>query len=188
MHREMASKVAPYILRRTADILTKHLPPLTQLVVFCRPSVVQVGRPTREPSERCRSERQAEHLAPALSVHACIWIWICIPIPLHLPPSQLELYTHLLRQSSACFSGSSADTGASLAIITALRKLCNSPSILLRQRDKAPPPTDGSGASGSRLDAWLEGIAPQLEDAASTSAVIEASGTRSPCMPLASRV
>ena len=60
--REMASKVAPYLLRRTADILTKHLPPLTQLVVFCRPSVIQVGCPARPPSVMCRCKQQAEAL------------------------------------------------------------------------------------------------------------------------------
>ena len=60
--REMASKVAPYLLRRTADILTKHLPPLTQLVVFCRPSAIQVGCPARPPSVMCRCKQQAEAL------------------------------------------------------------------------------------------------------------------------------
>ena len=40
--KEMADKVAPYMLRRTSDILNKHLPPLSQLVVFCRPSETQV--------------------------------------------------------------------------------------------------------------------------------------------------
>ena len=65
-----------------------------------------------------------------------------------------------------------------MAIITALKKLCNSPSILLsHQWDKAAPSADSSGAAGSsRLDSWLMGIAPRLAEAASTSAAIQASG------------
>ena len=36
---------------------------------------------------------------------------------------------------------------------------------------------EGKGAAGSsRLDSWLKGIAPQLAEAASTSAAIQASG------------
>ena len=39
---EMMGKVTPFILRRTADLMNKLLPPCTALVVFCRPSDWQV--------------------------------------------------------------------------------------------------------------------------------------------------
>ena len=36
-----ARRVEAVVLRRTADILARYLPPLTTLVVFCRPSPLQ---------------------------------------------------------------------------------------------------------------------------------------------------
>ncbi|KAG2442443.1 hypothetical protein HXX76_002529 [Chlamydomonas incerta] len=41
--RELQSKVSVYILRRTQALLAKHLPPLTSLTLFCRPTEQQVS-------------------------------------------------------------------------------------------------------------------------------------------------
>ena len=40
--RELGAHVASFVLRRTQDLLVKHLPPLSQWVVFCKPSAMQV--------------------------------------------------------------------------------------------------------------------------------------------------
>ncbi|EFJ40540.1 hypothetical protein VOLCADRAFT_99672 [Volvox carteri f. nagariensis] len=40
---ELQSKVAVFILRRTQALLAKHLPPLTSLTLFCKPSDQQIG-------------------------------------------------------------------------------------------------------------------------------------------------
>lgn len=35
--------VSAFVLRRTAEVNSRYLPPLTTYVVFCRPSPLQVG-------------------------------------------------------------------------------------------------------------------------------------------------
>ncbi|GLC51026.1 hypothetical protein PLESTB_000458000 [Pleodorina starrii] len=40
---ELQSKVSVFILRRTQALLAKHLPPLTSLTLFCKPSDQQIG-------------------------------------------------------------------------------------------------------------------------------------------------
>ena len=40
-NEELASLTSPFILRRTADILSKYLPPKTEYLLFCRPTTAQ---------------------------------------------------------------------------------------------------------------------------------------------------
>ena len=40
--RELASRVDSFVLRRTNEINARYLPSLTNYVVFCRPSDLQV--------------------------------------------------------------------------------------------------------------------------------------------------
>ena len=40
-NEELASLTSPFILRRTADLLSKYLPPKTEYVLFCRPTTAQ---------------------------------------------------------------------------------------------------------------------------------------------------
>jgi DNA repair and recombination protein RAD54B len=40
--RELGRKVSCFVLRRTADIIAKYLPPLTTYIVFCSPTALQV--------------------------------------------------------------------------------------------------------------------------------------------------
>ena len=40
-NEELASLTNPFILRRTADLLSKYLPPKTEYVLFCRPTTAQ---------------------------------------------------------------------------------------------------------------------------------------------------
>ncbi|PNH03572.1 DNA repair and recombination protein RAD54B [Tetrabaena socialis] len=40
---ELQLKVSAFILRRTQALLAKHLPPLTSVVLFCKPSELQLG-------------------------------------------------------------------------------------------------------------------------------------------------
>eukprot|EP00798_Chlamydomonas_sp_ICE-L_P002367 gene2367-8676_t len=91
---ELQSKLAFLVLRRTAaEHLAKHLPRLSQYVVFCRPT-----------------------------------------------SSQLKLYRHVLKNSNA-------DENI-LATITALRKLCNAPSLLLADTAHQPKPATTSSVPG----------------------------------------
>lgn len=41
-HSELQSKVSVFILRRTQALLAKHLPPLTSLTLFCKPTDKQI--------------------------------------------------------------------------------------------------------------------------------------------------
>ncbi|KAK9822627.1 hypothetical protein WJX81_000343 [Elliptochloris bilobata] len=89
---ELARRVEAVVLRRTADVNARFLPPLTKFVVFCRPS-----------------------------------------------PLQVQLYEALLRSKavSALLTGGSGSVagGNILGVITALRKLCNHPDLLLPAGD-----------------------------------------------------
>ena len=41
--RELSRRVDSFVLRRTNEINARYLPPLTNYVVFCRPSDLQVS-------------------------------------------------------------------------------------------------------------------------------------------------
>ncbi len=40
---ELNALTAPFILRRTQDVISKFLPPKTEMVLFCRPTQTQVA-------------------------------------------------------------------------------------------------------------------------------------------------
>ena len=42
VYRELARRVDSFVLRRTSEINARYLPPLTNYVVFCRPTDLQV--------------------------------------------------------------------------------------------------------------------------------------------------
>lgn len=78
---ELASLTSKFILRRTADILSKYLPPKTEYVLLCRPTAAQAST-----------------------------------------------YQHVL--ACPAFQGALGSSEASLQLITVLKKVCNSPSLL----------------------------------------------------------
>lgn len=43
VRRELQDKVSAFVLRRTQQILSKHLPPLSVFTIFCKPSKLQVS-------------------------------------------------------------------------------------------------------------------------------------------------
>ncbi|KAJ5614732.1 DNA repair and recombination protein [Penicillium herquei] len=88
--RELTSK---FILRRTADILAKYLPPKTEYVLFCNPT-----RP------------------------------------------QAQIYQAVL--ASPIFQSAMGNAESALQLITILKKLCNSPSLLsAKNNDNSPNET-----------------------------------------------
>ncbi|KAJ5991833.1 DNA repair and recombination protein [Penicillium sp. IBT 35674x] len=87
--RELTSK---FILRRTADILAKYLPPKTEYVLFCNP--------TR---------------------------------------SQATIYQAVL--ASPLFQSAMGNSESALQLITILKKLCNSPSLLTAKNNTSPSET-----------------------------------------------
>ena len=105
---ELASLTSTFILRRTADILAKYLPPKTEYVLFCRPT-----------------------------------------------NAQASIYQHVL--ANPAFQCALGNPEASLQIITVLKKVSNSPSLLgpkVRNEDAMP---------GSPLTADILGsVPPQL--------------------------
>ncbi|KMP07409.1 ISWI chromatin-remodeling complex ATPase ISW2 [Coccidioides immitis RMSCC 2394] len=78
---ELAGLTSKFILRRTADILSKHLPPKTEYILFCNPT-----------------------------------------------PAQANIYRHVI--ASPIFQSALGDSESALQLITILKKLCNSPSLL----------------------------------------------------------
>lgn len=78
---ELAQSTSPFILRRTADILSKYLPPKTEYVLFCNPT-----------------------------------------------PTQANIYRNVL--ASPMFQFALGSSESALQLITILKKLCNSPSLL----------------------------------------------------------
>ncbi|KAL3425576.1 DNA repair and recombination protein rad54 [Phlyctema vagabunda] len=81
---ELAATTKQFILRRTAEILSKYLKPKTEYVLFCKPTTAQA-----------------------------------------------QLYRHILE--SPVFGKVLGSTEASLQLITVLKKVCNSPSMLVRK-------------------------------------------------------
>ena len=91
--RELTSK---FILRRTADVLAKYLPPKSEYVLFCRPT-----------------------------------------------PAQANIYQAVLE--SPIFQNALGNSESALQLITILKKLCNSPSLLTaKNNDNSPSETIAS--------------------------------------------
>ena len=78
---ELAHSTSPFILRRTADILSKYLPPKIEYVLFCNPT-----------------------------------------------PTQANIYRNVI--ASPMFQFALGSSESALQLITILKKLCNSPSLL----------------------------------------------------------
>ncbi|EMC92195.1 hypothetical protein BAUCODRAFT_569497 [Baudoinia panamericana UAMH 10762] len=89
---ELAKLTGMFILRRTAEILSKYLPPKTEYVVFCRPTEAQ-----------------------ALVYRAII--------------------------GSPTFNAALGSSAVTLELINILKKVCNSPTLLLRKGDKGDDAT-----------------------------------------------
>ncbi|KAF3481235.1 DNA repair and recombination protein RAD54 [Arthroderma uncinatum] len=104
---ELAELTSPFILRRTADILSKHLPPKTEYILFCNPT-----------------------------------------------PAQGNLYRHVL--SSPLFQSVLRNSESALQLITLLKKVCNSPSLL------KPKVEDGKVADTS-MNAFISSLPPNIQ-------------------------
>ena len=104
---ELSNLTAMFILRRTAEILSKYLPPKTEYVLFCRPT-----------------------------------------------EAQASTYQHVL----ACptFKAALGNSETSLQLITVLKKVCNSPSLLNKIATDPEKPLSPMTAS------LLASIPPQL--------------------------
>ncbi|KAI9932138.1 hypothetical protein ASPWEDRAFT_132651 [Aspergillus wentii DTO 134E9] len=100
--RELTSK---FMLRRTADILAKYLPPKTEYVLFCNPT-----------------------------------------------PTQANIYRNVL--ASPMFQCAIGNSENALQLITILKKLCNSPSLL------SPKNTDQS--PNETMSALISSLPPNL--------------------------
>jgi DNA repair and recombination protein RAD54B len=86
-HQDLAEKTKVFILRRTAEVIAKFLPPKTETVVFCRPTEAQAA-----------------------------------------------VYRAVL--GSPVFGKVLGSPEASLQLITVLKKVCNSPSLLRKKSDQ----------------------------------------------------
>ena len=84
---ELAEMTGKFILRRTADLLSKYLPPKTEYVVFCRPT-----------------------------------------------DAQAECYRSVI--GSSAFNAALGSPAATLELINVLKKICNSPTLLLKKNNK----------------------------------------------------
>ena len=84
---ELANLTVLFILRRTAEILSKYLPPKTEYVVFCRPT-----------------------------------------------KAQASVYRSII--GSPTFNAALGSPAVSLELINVLKKVCNSPSLLLKKNEK----------------------------------------------------
>lgn len=83
-NEELASLTSKFILRRSADILSRYLPSKTEYVLLCRPT-----------------------------------------------PTQISVYQSVL--ACPAFQAALGNTEASFQLITVLKKVCNSPSLLIRK-------------------------------------------------------
>ncbi|KLJ06386.1 DNA repair and recombination protein RAD54B [Blastomyces silverae] len=102
---ELANLTSLFILRRTAEILSKYLPPKTEYVLFCNPT-----------------------------------------------SSQKNIYRHVL--TSPVFQCALGNSESALQLITILKKLCNSPSLLNpRNSDETP---------NSTLSALISSLPPNI--------------------------
>ena len=105
---DLASLTSMFILRRTANVLSKYLPSKTEYVLLCRPTAAQAST-----------------------------------------------YQHVL--ACPAFQGALGSSEASLQLITVLKKVCNSPSLLNRQSLSDP-----SVAVSPLTAALLANIPPHL--------------------------
>ncbi|KAL4970409.1 DEAD/DEAH box helicase [Aspergillus stella-maris] len=100
--RELTSK---FMLRRTADILSKYLPPKTEYVLFCKPTITQA-----------------------------------------------KIYQNVL--ASPVFQSVLGSSESALQLITILKKLCNSPSLLSPKNINEKP--------SETITALMESLPPNL--------------------------
>ena len=114
---ELAQLTSAFILRRTADILSKYLPSKTEYVLFCNPT-----------------------------------------------PEQATIYKQVL--ATPMFSTALGNSDSALQLITILKKLCNSPSLLRQTAD------DDDISTSSSLSTLLEmlpsGTSRNFQNQAST--------------------
>jgi DNA repair and recombination protein RAD54B len=115
---ELAQETSKFILRRTADILSKYLPPKTEYVLFCNPT-----------------------------------------------PTQANIYRHVL--ASPMFQCALGSSESALQLITILKKLCNSPS-LLSPKIAATDETANSASIISLLETLPQNLLRTLGPQAST--------------------
>ena len=101
---ELANITGMFILRRTAEILSKYLPPKTEYVIFCKPT-----------------------------------------------EAQMTVYRAII--GSPTFNAALGSPAISLELINVLKKVCNSPNLLLKKNDK--------GESSTKAE-LLEIIPPSL--------------------------
>lgn len=105
---ELAALTSMFILRRTADLLSKYLPSKTEYVLLCRPTAAQAST-----------------------------------------------YQHVL--ACPAFQGALGSSEASLQLITVLKKVCNSPSLL-----NGKSLSDPSAAVSPLTASLLASVPPQL--------------------------
>jgi DNA repair and recombination protein RAD54B len=91
--KELVSLTSQFMIRRTAEVLSKYLPPKTEHIVFCKPTVAQASA-----------------------------------------------YRSVL--SSPIFAVALGNTDMALQLITVLKKLCNSPSLLKSSKDGDDMPSE----------------------------------------------
>ncbi|KAF2271863.1 uncharacterized protein EI97DRAFT_427451 [Westerdykella ornata] len=91
--KELVSLTSQFMIRRTADVLSKYLPPKTEHIVFCTPTVAQASA-----------------------------------------------YRNVL--SSPIFRMAYGNNDMALQLITVLKKLCNSPSLLKSSKDGDETPSE----------------------------------------------
>ena len=102
---ELQELTSVFILRRTADILSKYLPPKSEYVIFCNPT-----------------------------------------------STQAKIYREVL--ASPVFQTALGNSESALQLITILKKLCNSPSLL-------SPKTSQESANGT-VEALVSSLAPNI--------------------------
>ncbi|ORY13846.1 DNA repair and recombination protein RAD26 [Clohesyomyces aquaticus] len=90
--KELTTLTSRFMIRRTAEVLAKYLPPKTEHIVFCKPT-----------------------------------------------PAQADAYRAIL--SSPIFTVALGNTDTALQLITVLKKVCNSPS-LLKAKDSDDTPSE----------------------------------------------
>jgi DNA repair and recombination protein RAD54B len=91
--QELVSLTSKFMIRRTADVLAKYLPPKTEHIVFCKPT-----------------------------------------------KAQAEAYRSVL--ASPIFTAAMGNTETALQLITVLKKMCNSPSLLKSKKDNDDTPSE----------------------------------------------
>ncbi|KAF1927075.1 uncharacterized protein M421DRAFT_421943 [Didymella exigua CBS 183.55] len=104
--QELVSLTSKFMIRRTADVLSKYLPPKTEHIVFCRPT-----------------------------------------------KAQAEAYRNIL--SSPLFTAAYGNMDMALQLITILKKVCNSPSLLKSKKDT-------EGKESETIESILPLIPPQI--------------------------